>query len=155
MPMFPFKICSVICFATSALQSASNLWRMRWTVLVRSHFIQAKGALQEAAVSRVDGMKWSQVSCSFQVINVLSSFFSFIREQILYQRTIKTNSDLFWDRQSNENTVVVWLLLHQQTFLQCIAFVFWPSIWSIWIMKQKICSSSQGKLSDPIMEYQW
>lgn len=39
---------------------------MRWTVLVRSRFIQAKGALQEVAASQVDGMKWSQVSHGFQ-----------------------------------------------------------------------------------------
>lgn len=39
---------------------------MRWTVLVRSRSIQAKGALQEVAASQVDGMKWSQVSHGFQ-----------------------------------------------------------------------------------------
>lgn len=35
---------------------------MKWTVLVKSHFTQAKDAPRAVAVSRVDGMKWSQVS---------------------------------------------------------------------------------------------
>lgn len=46
----------------SAPQSASSLWRMKWTVLAKSHSTQVKGAPQEVAVSQVDGMKWSQVS---------------------------------------------------------------------------------------------
>jgi len=59
---------SIYCcgFASSALQNVSSLWRMRWTVLVRSRSIQAKGARREVAASRVDGMKWSQVSHGFQ-----------------------------------------------------------------------------------------
>lgn len=52
--MYPFVI--------SAPQSASSPWRTKWTVLVKSHFTQAKGAPREVAVSRADGMKWSQVS---------------------------------------------------------------------------------------------
>lgn len=49
-------------FIISAPQSASSLWRMKWTVPVKSHFTQAKGAPREVAVSPVAGMKWSQVS---------------------------------------------------------------------------------------------
>ena len=52
--MYPFVI--------SAPQSASSLWRMKWTVLVKSHFTQAKGAPRGAEVSPAGGMKWSQVS---------------------------------------------------------------------------------------------
>lgn len=49
-------------FFLSALPSASSLWRMKWTVLVKNHFTPAKGAPRGVAVSPVDGTKWSQVS---------------------------------------------------------------------------------------------
>lgn len=56
---------------------------MKWTVLVRSRFIQAKGALQEVAASQVDGMKWSQVSHGFQEPEKIISSCSFCYQSTL------------------------------------------------------------------------
>lgn len=104
-------------FAFSAPQNVSSLWRMRWTALVRSRSTQAKGALRAAAASPADGMKWSQVSPGSQSPRTSSPLALFCYQNRCVREVTGPRHLVTSEKRSNENMVVVLLLLQLWMFL--------------------------------------